>query len=128
LKWLNSAAIINKIAVERSVNKMAKHFFGKLEPLVKTCLTASMEQYGFYNSHDVVALSTDVKKAYADYFTKGNIDKASKELEKISDAYRKKDIEVINFCLGWSLALFFLQVVLIIMTPSEYLLETFKFQ
>lgn len=103
LKWLYAFARLNKIACEKSLQRMAKNYLVIGDNIIEKQLLVRAKDIGsrfFHAAAEVNQLQQQIISFYADNFTGGNVEQAKLIIEHKDDYIRSEEVAKISFYLG----------------------------
>ena len=105
IRWLNSYGHMNEIALRKILKKFCKNFFVNKETPVKKKLldilaTKNFEPVEGKMNEELLILSADVLKFYADCFCNGNLESARAQIDEKENEMRRTDHLLIYLFLG----------------------------
>ena len=121
-QWLNSFSDINKLAVQKILQKFQKAFFiriGNENNAFVAQLLEFMLDSKMTCDTALQMLQKDICSFYCKHFTKGNLKVAKRELEGFQQKMNLRDSRIVFFFSGMTLSLVFM-LILVIIYPSSF--------
>lgn len=103
LKWLNSYAVINELAMQKILKKFTKEHFEIKDNVIDKNLNLFIKSKEFANRQNLHYFIDDMFTFFAEHFTANNKAKSKQLLENHGGEMRRKDAMLISFFSGASI-------------------------